>query len=351
MISTESVPSSQGTVTLVTLTNAAGAKCVLSTIGAGVVALEAPDSKGQLADVVLGYANPTDYLGDGPGCGKVHGRYANRIAHGRFKLDGKEYQLPVNLPPHCLHGGSGGIQNHIWTLGTTTPDSAEFKYVSADGECGFPGELTIVALYEWTDQFELRLKLRATTNATTVLNLTNHTYWNLGGHNSGSILNHLLQLNAGNYLPSDSTLIPTGELAPVEGTPMDFRTAKPIGRDMNTDFEALRNGKGYDHCWAIDGADGTLRQAATLTHPTSGRTLTVLTDQPGMQVYGGNWLQGCPRGKDGYHYRDYDGVAIECQNYPDAPNKPQFPSAILRPGEEYLNTIIFRFSATSGQPK
>lgn len=337
----EKIDTPHGPVTLVTLTNGSGARCVLTTVGAGVVVLEAPDSNGVLADVVLGYADPAAYFGDGPAAGKIPGRYANRIARGCFSLDGNEYHLPINNGPNCNHGGPEGFHNRNWSLVEAGATKAVFRYVSADGEAGFPGELTATASYEWTDDFELKLTLRATTDAPTVVNLTNHTYWNLGGHNSGSMLDHELQLNASTYLPTDSTLIPEGVKAPVEGTPMDFRTAKAIGRDMGEDFAALKYGKGYDNCWPIDGADGTIREAAVLRHPASGRTLRVLTDQPAAQVYGGNWLSGCPANKAGRGYDDYDGIAIECQNYPDAPNKPQFPDAVLRPGEVYERHIIF----------
>lgn len=345
MKNVESIATPQGRIDLVTLTNAAGARCVLTSVGAGVTALEAPDRDGRLADVVLGYADPAAYFGDGPACGKIPGRYANRIARGIFSLDGKEYRLPVNNGPNCNHGGNEGFHNRNWTLVEATANTAQFRYVSADGEAGFPGELTATATYEWTDSFELRLTLEAVTDAPTVVNLTNHTYWNLAGHNAGSMLDHTLQLAASTYLPTDATLIPEGILAPVEGTPMDFRTPKAIGRDMKADFPALRYGKGYDNCWPVDGADGSMRTAAILTDPASGRTLTVVTDQPAVQVYGGNWLSGSPSNKAGRGYDDYDGVAIECQNYPDAPNKPQFPPAELRPGQKYLRHIVFKLQS------
>lgn len=217
-------------------------------------------------------------------------------------------------------------------------------YVSADGEEGYPGELKVTATYRWTDANELSLDLRAVTDSDTVINLTNHTYFNLSGHDSGSVLDHELWLAASRYLPTDDTLIPTGELADVTGTPMDFTSAKPLGRDIKADFPALNYGKGYDNCFVIDGADGTLRDVARLTDHVSGRTMTVATTQPGVQVYTGNWLAGSPINKSGRSYNDYEGVAIECQALPDAPNKPQFPSAVLRPGEEYHHIIVFRFN-------
>lgn len=336
-----------GKVAVVTLTNAKGAHVVLTSIGAGIVSLEAPDRAGKMADVVLGYGNIADYLGDGPAAGKIPGRYANRIAAGRFTLDGKEYRLPVNNGPNCNHGGNEGFHNRNWKLLDATENSAVFEYVSPDGEAGFPGTLTATAAYKWTDDYELQLTLTATTDKATPVNLTNHAYWNLAGHNAGTMLNHKLKLYASHYLPTDPTLIPVGRLAEVGGTPMDFRKPKAVGRDMRSDFPALNYGKGYDNCWPIDGADGTMRTAAVLFDEASGRKLEVVTDQPAAQVYGGNWLSDCPAGKDGAVYDDYDGIAIECQNYPDAPNKPQFPNSILRPGETYERHITFRLSALS----
>jgi len=332
-----------GDITLVALVNARGAKAVISTLGAGIVALEAPDASGRLADVILGYSDPADYMADGPCAGKVPGRFANRIACGRFSIGDHDYTLTVNNGPNALHGGPTGFQNRIWTVIAATDSSVTLGYTSVDGEEGYPGNLSVQATYSWTDDCALTLNLRAVTDAPTVVNLTNHAYFNLGGHGSGTVLNHLLQLTASRYLPTEETLIPTGELAPVAGTPMDFTTPKALGADIRADFPALSYGKGYDNCFAIDGSG--LRSAAVLTDPTSGRVLEVLTDQPGVQVYTGNWLEGCPAGKDGATYHDYDGVAIECQGFPDAPNHPAFPSATLNPGEEYNRTIIFKFSA------
>ncbi len=222
---------------------------------------------------------------------------------------------------------------------------AVFEYVSADGEAGFPGELTARAAYEWTDDNELKLELSATTDKKTVVNLTNHTYWNLAGHNSGSVLGNTMRLNASRYLPTDEVQIPTGELAPVAGTPMDFTVEKEIGRDIKAEFEALRIGKGYDHCWVIDGyRPGEMALAAVLCDKNSGRVLEISTDQPGVQVYTGNWLAGSPANKAGRSYDDYDGVAIECQGFPNSPNTPSFPSTLLAPGERYVRHIVFKFS-------
>lgn len=334
----------KGDITLLTITNASGASVTLSTIGAGIVSVNVPDREGRMADVVLGYADPADYMADGPCAGKIPGRFANRIAKGRFTVGGREYQLAINNGPNALHGGPTGFQNRMWTVDKAEGDTVVLTYVSADGEEGYPGELKVTATYRWTDANELSLDLRAVTDSDTVINLTNHTYFNLSGHDSGSVLDHELWLAASRYLPTDDTLIPTGELADVTGTPMDFTSAKPLGRDIKADFPALNYGKGYDNCFVIDGADGTLRDVARLTDHVSGRTMTVATTQPGVQVYTGNWLAGSPINKSGRSYNDYEGVAIECQALPDAPNKPQFPSAVLRPGEEYHHIIVFRFN-------
>lgn len=326
---------------LVKLTNSRKARCVISTLGAGVVVLEAPDSQGYLSDVVLGYSNASDYLNDGPCAGKIPGRYANRIARGRFSLNGKTYSLTINNGPNALHGGPTGFQNRIWDIVEETPSSVTLQYISADGEEGYPGELTVTARYWWSDDFSLTLELSATTTKPTVINLSNHSYFNLSGHNAGSVLAHTLQLNASRWLPTDDTLIPSGELAPVADTPMDFTVAKALGRDIHMDFPALHYGKGYDYCFVLD--DNT-KPAAVLTDPASGRRLEVFTNQPGIQIYTGNWLDGCPAGKDGATYHDYDGVALECQDLPDAPNHPAFPSTQLNPGEKYSRKIIFKFT-------
>lgn len=326
-----------------TLTNSKGASVQLSNIGAGIVSVIVPDKDGRLADVVLGYPVPESYFGDGPCAGKVPGRYANRIALGKFTLDGKEYELPVNNGPNHLHGGPDGFQNKVWDS-RENEGGVEFMYYAEDGEMGYPGALKAVARYEWSEDNELRLTLTAESDAPTIVNLTNHAYFNLNGEGNGDILGHVLRLNASEYLPTDETLIPVGESQPVAGTPMDFVTEKPVGRDINEDFPALKYGKGYDNCWVIDGAEpGQIQSAAVLYAPESGRTLEVLTTQPGVQVYTGNWLAGCSEGKCGRSYNDYEGVAIECQNFPDAPNKADYPSPVLRPGEVYEQAIIFAF--------
>lgn len=276
--------------------------------------------------------------------GKIPGRYANRIAKGIFRLGDKEYQLAVNNGPNHLHGGPTGFQNRLWEC-RELPNGVRFTYVSADGEEGYPGQLRVTADYIWSENDILDLYLRAVTDCDTVVNLTNHCYWNLRGAQSGSVLDQELRLNASRWLPTDETLIPVGEPAPVAGTPMDFTTAKPLGRDIRADFPALKYGKGYDNCFLLDGwRRDFLTPAATLHDPASGRTLRVATTQPGVQVYTGNWLDGSPAGPEGYRYHDYDGVAIECQGFPDAPNHPGFPDQTLRPGQPYDQHIRFAFS-------
>lgn len=338
-------PHAQGEIAVYRLTNASGAYVDVCNIGAGITAVVVPDREGRMSDVALGYRDYADYIGDGPCMGKTPGRFANRIAGGRFSLDGKEYRLAVNNGPNHLHGGPTGFANRLWH-GETTGDSVVFTRTSPDGEEGYPGTLTARVVYTWDDDCRLSIALEAACDASTIVNLTNHAYWNLAGENAGSVLGHELRLRASHWLPTDQTLIPSGELADVAGTPMDFRTSKPIGHDIRTDFPALRYGKGYDNCWAVEGwRAGEESLVAELYDPQSGRRLTIRSTQPGVQVYTGNWLAGSPRSKSGRSYADYDGVAIECQGFPDAPNHPDFPSAVLRPDGTYRQTIRFRFDA------
>ena len=268
---------------------------------------------------------------------------SSNLTERNISLDGAEYTLPVNNGPNHLHGGPDGFQNKVWES-RELDGAVEFLYYSEDGEMGYPGALKAVARYDWTEDNELRLTLTAEADAPTVLNLTNHAYFNLNGEGNGDILGHVLRLNASEYLPTSDSLIPAGESEPVAGTPMDFVTDKVIGAEIKADFPALNYGKGYDNCWVIDGYEpGQIQEAAELYSPESGRVLSVYTTQPGVQIYTGNWLSGCPAGKNGHVYEDYTGVAIECQNFPDAPNKPDYPSAVLRPGEVYEQAIIFAF--------
>lgn len=329
---------------MIHLINKNGASVMLTERGAGIVSIVVPDRNGVMGDVVLGYRDEESYLGDGPCAGKIPGRFANRIAGGCFTLDGREYQLVKNNPDYQLHGGPDGFSNRLWKVAQTSESRAVFTLDSPDGDQGYPGAMHVEATYTWGDDNALTLEIKATADKPTVVNLTNHTYWNLDGEDSGSIFDHVLKINASRWLVTSEALIPTGELASVEGTPMDFRTAKPIGRDIKADFPALRYGKGYDNCWVLDGQPG-LKLAAELNSETSGRRLEIWTDQPAAQVYTGNWLDGSPVSKSGRCYRDYDGVAIECQGFPDAPNHPDFPSCVLRPGETWSRTIIFKLNA------
>lgn len=323
------------------MTNSSGASATVCNFGAAIVSVNVPDKNGKMGDVVLGYGKAEYYNGDGPCFGKCPGRYANRIAEGKLKVAGKEYSLPINNGPNHLHGGPEGFQNQVWES-RKHKGGVEFKYISKDGEMGYPGNLTVVARYEWSESNELILTFVARTDAETVINLTNHAYFNLNC--SGNIFRHYLRLNADRYLPTDETLIPTGEVAKVNGSPMDFRKDKSLGKDIKKDFPALNYGKGYDACWVInDYVPGQIQEAGELYSKTSGRSLKVFTTQPGIQVYTGNWLGGCPEGKRGRIYHDYDGVALECQHFPDSPNHPEFPSTTLKPGKPYHEAIIFAF--------
>ena len=320
---------------LYTIQNESGAFVRLSSVGAGIVGIAVPDKEGKLADVVLGYPDANSYFADGPCAGKVPGK---------FTLDGVEYTLPVNNGPNHLHGGPQGFQNQVWDSRIAN-DAVEFMYFSEDGEAGYPGNLKVVARYEWSEDNALKLYLTARTDKKTVVNLTNHAYFNLNGEGNGDILGHELKLNASVYLPTDETLIPVGEADPVAGTPMDFQEFKKIGAEIKEDFPALKYGKGYDNCWMINGYEpGQLQSAAKLYSPQSGRMLEVLTTQPAVQIYTGNWLAGCPVGKCGRSYFDYEGVAIECQHCPDSPNKPEYPSTVLCPEDNFEEAIIWQFS-------
>lgn len=344
-ITKTTAPSPEGEITLYRIENASGASVELSSLGAGITSVRVPDKFGVIDEVALGYQNPADYLADGPCMGKIPGRYANRIAKGNLEIEGKKYQLAINNGPNALHGGPTGFQNRIWDS-EIIPNGVRFSYISKDGEENYPGNLKVTAEYTWSEDNALRLILSADTDATTVVNLTNHAYFNLEGADSGSVLNHKLKINASKFLPTDPTQIPTGELADVKGTPMDFTDFKEIGIDINKDYEPLKIGKGYDHCWVIDGWNENCPAQASvmLAAPSSGRVLTVSSTQPGVQIYTGNWLAGSPKNKSGREYSDYDGVAIEMQGFPDAPNKPGFPSQQLNPGQHYHEEIIFAFS-------
>lgn len=333
-------------IILYTLTNDNGASVSLCNIGAGIVSIVVPDKNGKMDDVVLGYRDPMSYFGDGPCAGKIPGRFANRICNGTFRIGNKDYHLVLNTSDgkHHLHGGPEGFANQLWT-DEILDKSILFGYISQEGEAGYPGMVLAKVKYTWNNNNELIIELTARSNETTIVNLTNHSYFNLNGEGNGDILEHKLKLNAHNYLVATNELIPTGEIAPVKDTPMDFTEFKQIGADINANFDAIINGKGYDSCWALDNyKENELNHAATLLSDDSGRKVDVYTTQPGIQIYTGNWLNGSPIGKCGRSYKDYEGVAMECQGFPDAPNKPNFPSALLHQGDEYRQIIKFKFS-------
>ena len=334
----------KGKAELFRIENGSGAWVEVSSLGAGITGVGVPDRDGRIENVALRYASPADYLYDGPCLGKTPGRYANRIARGHLVVEGKEYKLAANNGPNHLHGGPDGFANRIWNS-EPLADGVRFTYLSKDGEENYPGNLKASVTYRWSEENRLSIDFEAESDAATVVNLTNHAYWNLGGADSGTALEHEMRMKASRWLPTDSTQIPTGEKAPVAGTPMDFMEFKTLGRDIHADFEALKIGKGYDHCWVIDGwkPGEMVENAVELRDTRSGRCLGVWSDQPGVQVYTGNWLEGCAANCSGRGYADYDGVAIEMQGFPDAPNHPDFPTQTLLPGEIYRRRIIYAF--------
>ncbi|HVL26202.1 MAG TPA: aldose epimerase family protein [Thermomicrobiales bacterium] len=336
-----------------TLTNANGMEVSILTYGGIVQSLTVPDRDGTMANVSLGFDNVDDYVAMSPYFGALIGRYGNRIARGTFTLEGKHYYLPVNNAPNSLHGGEKGFDKKIWTAmegSSSDGPSLKLSYTSRDGEEGYPGTLEVAVTYTLTDNNELRIEYHATTDAPTVVNLTNHTYFNLAGEGSGSIYNHELQLNASNYTPVDEALIPTGEIAPVAGTPFDFTTAKPIGQDIrDATSEQIVFGRGYDHNFVIDRPEGdtSLMQIARVVEPTTGRVMEVSTTEPGVQFYTGNFLDGTFAGTSGKTYRQGDAFCLETQHFPDSPNHPEFPTTELKPGEEYTSTTVYAFSTES----
>jgi aldose 1-epimerase len=332
-------------VTLYTLRNAKGMEVRIMNYGGLVQSVKVPDKNGTMGDVSLGYDDLQGYLTNTPYFGALVGRYGNRIAKGKFSLDGQEYTLAVNNGVNALHGGLKGFDKQMWDCHpemTSQGPSLRLHYVSKDGEEGYPGNLDVTAVYTLTDDNGLRLEFTATTDKDTVVNLTHHSYWNLRG--SGTILDHVVYINADKYTPVDSTLIPTGELAPVEGTPFDFRTPTAIGARIHDDNEQLKFGNGYDHNWVINNP-GSLQVIARVSEPTTGRVMEVLSDQPGLQFYSGNFLDGTITGKGGWTYQFRDAFVMEPQHFPDSPNHPDFPTTELKPGETYHNTIEYRFSA------
>jgi aldose 1-epimerase len=332
-------------VQIYTLRNVNGMEARIMTYGGIVQLLKTPDKNGKLDDIVLGYDTLGGYLTNSPYFGALIGRYGNRIAKAHFTLDGVTYALATNNGPNSLHGGLKGFNKVVWhahPLRTADGPALELTYTSRDGEEGFPGTLKVKAVYTVTKDNALRLVFTATTDRDTIINLTHHSYFNLAGH--GDILGHVVHINAGKFTPVDATLIPNGELRPVDGTPFDFRTPTAIGARINQNDEQLKFGGGYDHNWIINKPPGELGLDARVTDPTSGRVMEVLSTEPGLQFYSGNFLNGTITAKDGRVYQHRSAFAMEPQHYPDSPNQPAFPSVVLKPSEVYHNTIIYRFS-------
>jgi aldose 1-epimerase len=335
----------QKAVDLFTLTNASGVEAKIMTYGGTVVSLKVPDRTGKMGDVVLGHDVLEGYLKNNPYFGSIIGRYGNRIAKGRFTLGGSVYTLAKNDGENHLHGGIEGFDKVIWKpkeIRNKDGVGLALTYLSKDGEEGYPGNLSVSVVYTLTNQNELKIEYGATTDKETVVNLTNHSYFNLAG--SGSILNHEVMINADRFNPVDKGLIPTGELRSVKGTPMDFTSPTAIGARINQQDEQLILGKGYDHNWVLNHAGGTLGMAVRVYEPSSGRVMEVYTTEPGVQFYTGNFLDGSIKGKGGHPYQQRFGFCLETQHFPDSPNQPKFPSTVLKPGQKYTTRTVYKFS-------
>lgn len=334
-------------VKIFTLSNKNGLKAKVTEYGAILVSMETPDKSGKLADITLGYDTLGGWLTNTSYFGATVGRFGNRIKDGKFSLDGKDYKLATNnkpggIPCH-LHGGLKGFDKVLWSGKANDNNGVEFSYTAKDGEEGYPGNLSVKVTYSLNENNELKWEAKATTDASTILNIVHHTYWNLSGDPSTSINDHVMMLNAAGFLPTDIGLIPIGKVAPVAGTPMDFTKPTVIGERVDADFQALKFGDGYDHAWVLKKVGG-VSLAARVKDPKSGRVMEVSTNQPSVQFYGGNFLDGTVKGKGGVAYAKRTGLCLETEGFPDAPNQPDFPSAVLRPGEVYTHTMIHKFS-------
>lgn len=340
------VLASGDSVKLYTLKNANGMEVAISDLGGTIIKWTAPDKDGKFEDITLGSNNPEDYLTSTKYLGALIGRFGNRIAKGKFTLDGKEYTLAVNNGPNALHGGLKGFNAAIWTA--TPIEGAEpalkLTYLSKDGEEGYPGNLNVEVVYTLKNDNSLTIDYKATTDKNTVVNLTNHAYFNLKGEGKGDILDHEIVLQADKFLPTDAGLIPTGQLKPVKGTPFDFTTAHVIGERINdtTDID-IKLGGGFDHCWVFTDQSNKLKSVAMVTEAKSGRTMEVLTTEPAVQFYTGNFLNGSATGKSGVKYEKRFGFCLETQHFPDSPNQVAFPTTVLKPGETYTSTTVYKF--------
>lgn len=331
-------------IILYTLRNAQGAEVQVTNYGAAIVGAKMPDREGHMADIVLGYKHPEGYFFDGAAMGKSVGRCANRIAQGRMTIEDTDYSLEINNGRNHLHGGTKNFANRVWESRVET-NRIVMALISDDGDQGYPGELQVEAVFDFDDENSLEITYVAQTDRTTVVNMTNHVYFNLSGENSGSVLDHELRLNCSQVPEMDAYQIPTGTMLDVAGTPQDFRVFRPLREGIDAEFNHIRDFRGYDHPFAIDGwKQNILGEVGELRDPKSGRKVQILSSQPSVMIYTGNWLSGgCPETKSGRRYADHDGVAIECQNFPDAINRPEFPSPLLHPDERYCQKIVFRF--------
>lgn len=327
--------------------NSQGMQVEIGNLGGAILSLSVPDREGKFADVVLGFDSLREYQVNPPHFGVIIGRYANRIAHAKFSLDGVEYTLAKNHGEHHLHGGNHGFDKQMWAVQEVNEENAaglRLFYVSEDGEEGYPGRLSVTVTYRLTEKNELRIDYYATTDKKTVINLTNHSYFNLSGAGAGDILDHILSVNAEAFTPvRDAGAIPTGEIRSVQGTPLDFRKPTSLGKRIDSDYDQMQFGQGYDHNYVLKDGEGVLGLAARAHDPNSGRGLEVLTTEPGVQLYTANHLDGTLKGKDGNKYGKRDAFCLETQHFPDSPNRPEFPSTVLAPGEEFTSTTVYKF--------